>query len=78
MKIANQILSRNDNYDVFPISQIEGLPESYLKENIEIDTERETDILIISFNSTNPLEAKEVANAAAHACHENQTGTRNP
>lgn len=73
MKIANQILSRLDEYKNFPISQIEGLPESYLKENLEIDTERETDILIISFESTNPLEAKEAANAAAHALMQQDT-----
>ncbi len=73
MKITNQILSRLDEYKNFPISQIEGLPESYLKENLEIDTERETDILIISFESTNPLEAKEAANAAAHALMQQDT-----
>ncbi|MCK5052586.1 MAG: polysaccharide biosynthesis tyrosine autokinase [Candidatus Cloacimonetes bacterium] len=73
MKITNQILSRHEKYKTFPISQIEGLPESYLKENLEIDTERETDILIISFESTNPLEAKEVANAAAHALMQQDT-----
>jgi len=73
MKITNQILSRNEEYRSFPISQIEGLPESYLKDNLEIDTERETDILIINFESTNPLEAKEVANAAAHALMQQDT-----
>ncbi len=73
MKITNQILSRLDEYKNFPISQIEGLPESYLKGNLEIDTERETDILIINFESTNPLEAKEAANAAAHALMQQDT-----
>lgn len=73
MKIANQILSRNQNYKQFPISQLEGQPESYLTNNLEVDTERETDILIISFNSTNPLEAKEAANASAHALMQQDT-----
>ncbi|MDA3813605.1 MAG: polysaccharide biosynthesis tyrosine autokinase [Candidatus Cloacimonetes bacterium] len=73
MKIANQILSRHEEYKNFPISQIEGIPESYLKNNLEIDTERETDILIINFESTNPLEAKEAANAAAHALMQEDT-----
>lgn len=73
MKIANQILSRHEDYESFPISQIEGLPESYLKRNLEIDTERETDILIINFESTSPLEAKEAANAAAHALMQQDT-----
>lgn len=73
MKIANQILSRHEEYKNFPISQIEGIPESYLKNNLEVDTERETDILIINFESTNPLEAKEAANAAAHALMQEDT-----
>ena len=73
MTIANQILSRHKDYDSFPISQIDGLPEEYLKGNIEVDTERETDILIISFSSTYPLEAKEVANAAANALMQQDT-----
>lgn len=73
MKIANQILSRHEDYESFPISQIKGLPESYLKGNLGVDTERETDILIISFESTNPLEAKEVANAAANALMQQDT-----
>ncbi|MBT3755114.1 MAG: polysaccharide biosynthesis tyrosine autokinase [Candidatus Cloacimonetes bacterium] len=73
MTIANQILSRHKDYDSFPISQIDGLPEAYLKGNIEVDTERETDILIISFNSTYPLEAKEAANAAANALMQQDT-----
>lgn len=73
MKIANQILTRHEEYKSFPISQTEGLPESYLKRNLEIDTERETDILIINFESTSPLEAKEAANAAAHALMQQDT-----
>jgi len=73
MKITNQILSRNPEYKNFPVSQTEGQPESYLKSNLEVDTERETDILIISFNSTNPLEAKEAANAASQALMQQDT-----
>lgn len=73
MKITNQILSRHGEYNSFPISQLEGQPESYLKQNLGVDTERETDILIINFNSTSPLEAKEVANAAAHALMQQDT-----
>ncbi len=73
MKIANQILTRHKEYESFPISQTEGLPESYLKRNLEIDTERETDILIINFESTSSLEAKEAANAAAHALMQQDT-----
>jgi len=73
MRIANQILSKNKQYNTFPISQFEGFPETYLNKNLKIDTERETDILIINFESTNPLEAKEVANAAAYALMQQDT-----
>ena len=73
LKIANQILSGHEDYRSFPISQTEGIPESYFRNRLEIDTERETDILIISFESINPLEAKEAANAAAKALMQQDT-----
>ena len=73
MTIANQILLRNDGYKTFPISEAEILPEYYLKRNLSVDTERETDVLIINFESTNPLEAKEAANAASHALLQQDT-----
>ncbi len=73
LKIANQILSRHEEYKSFPISLMKDSPESYFRENLSIDTERETDIVIISFESTNPLEAKEAANAAAYALMQQDT-----
>ncbi|MCF7858270.1 MAG: polysaccharide biosynthesis tyrosine autokinase [Candidatus Cloacimonetes bacterium] len=73
MKITNQILSRQEGYKEFPIANSEEIPELYLKNRLGIDTERETDILIINFESTNPLEAKEVANAAASALMQQDT-----
>jgi len=73
LKIAHQILSRHEEYNSFPISAIKDSPENYFKENLGIDTERETDILIINFESTNPLEAKEAANAAAYALMQQDT-----
>ena len=73
LKIANQILSKLEGYKSFPISQTEGIPEIYFRSNLEIETERDTDILIISFESTNPLEAKEAANAAANALMQQDT-----
>lgn len=73
MEIAYQILKQNKNYENFPISQIEGSPVRYLQAGLSVDTERETDILIISFESTSSLEAKEVANAAAYALMQQDT-----
>ncbi|MDO9576508.1 MAG: polysaccharide biosynthesis tyrosine autokinase [Candidatus Cloacimonadales bacterium] len=73
MEIAHQILRQKNNYDQFPISQIEGSTVRYLQEGLSIDTERETDILIISFESTSSVEAKEAANAAAYALMQQDT-----
>jgi polysaccharide biosynthesis transport protein len=73
MEIAHQILMQNSKYDEFPISQIEDSVILYLQEGLSIDTERETDILIISFESTSNLEAKEVCNAAANALMQQDT-----
>jgi polysaccharide biosynthesis transport protein len=73
MEIADQILKKLVTYDQLPVSQLEGSHVGYLKENLAVDTERETDILIISFASTSPLEAKEAANAAAYALMQQDT-----
>jgi tyrosine-protein kinase Etk/Wzc len=73
MKIAFQILRKKPNFTSLPISKIESNQEGYLKDGLSIDTERETDILIINFESTSPLEAKEAANAAAHALIQQDT-----
>ncbi len=73
MKIAYQTLQKHPGFESFPISKIEGSPIFYLKQNMSIDTERETDILIINFESTSALEAKEAANAAAHALSQQDT-----
>ena len=73
MEIAHQILRQKSNYDQFPISQIEGSTVRYLQGGLSIDTERETDILIISFESISSAEAKEAANAAAYALMQQDT-----
>ncbi|MCD4796797.1 MAG: polysaccharide biosynthesis tyrosine autokinase [Candidatus Cloacimonetes bacterium] len=73
MKIAYRTLQKHPEFESFPISKIEGSPLIYLKEQMSVDTERETDILIINFESTSALEAKEAANAAAHALLQEDT-----
>ena len=73
MELAHHFLMQSTNYDTFPISQIEGSPVAYLQRGLSVDTEREADILIISFESTSSLEAKEAANAAASALMQQDT-----
>lgn len=73
MEIADQIMSKHPDYNQFPINTIEGSPVGYLKNNLSVSTERDTDILIISFQSTSPLEAREAANAAAQALIQQDT-----
>lgn len=67
---VNDLMKRDENYSLYPISQIEGSASGYLKENLEVETERETDVLIISYNSQSPQEAKAAANATAYALQE--------
>ena len=73
MEIADQILKKQSTYEQLPVSQLEGSHVGYLKKNLSVDTERETDILIISFDSTSPLEARDAANAAANALMQQDT-----
>lgn len=76
MKIAHEIMQNDDAYPAFPIN---GTPEEpvnpigYLKDRVTIDNERETDILAISYESTNPREAMAMANATAFALIQDDT-----
>ncbi|MFC1887811.1 GumC family protein [Candidatus Cloacimonadota bacterium] len=72
LEIAYNILSQNADFNEFPISESEnGL--DYLNKKLEVDTERETDILMISFESTDPREAKEAADALAYGLLQQDT-----
>ncbi len=74
IELMHQNLKRDKDYDTFPISQLEeGSPVEYIKKNLSVDTERETDIMIINFESTSSAEAKAMANAAAHALMQQDT-----
>ena len=71
LQAVNMLLKNEKNYDKFPISQLaNNAPAGYLKGHLEIETEREADILIINYNSTSPEEAKAAANATAYALQE--------
>lgn len=72
LNAAYQLLKSNSEYKKFPISTSDS-PLGYLANNMTIDTERETDILIISFESINPLECKEAANALAEGLMQSDT-----
>jgi tyrosine-protein kinase Etk/Wzc len=67
------------NDDAYPAFPINGTPEEpvnpigYLKDRVTIDNERETDILAISYESTNPREAMAMANATAYALIQDDT-----
>ena len=76
MSIAYQILQQHPNFESFPINIDKGPgfdPINYFKNIIDIDSQRETDILSISFESTNPKEAMALANAAANALMQQDT-----
>ncbi|MCF7792592.1 MAG: polysaccharide biosynthesis tyrosine autokinase [Candidatus Cloacimonetes bacterium] len=73
LQLTFQLLKRDNDFDSFPINQIEGSPAGYIRENLSVDTERETDIMIINFESTNSVEAKAIANAAARALMQQDT-----
>ncbi|MBN1327731.1 MAG: polysaccharide biosynthesis tyrosine autokinase [Candidatus Cloacimonetes bacterium] len=72
LKIAHQFLQKSSNYESLPISSM-GNPENYLRNNMSVVTERDTDILIINFQSISPEEAREVANALANALIQQDT-----
>ncbi len=72
MRRAYLILKVHPHYDNLPIKQSANSIE-YLKSNMSVDTERETDILIINYESINSIEAKESANALAYAFMQEDT-----
>ncbi|MBN2461000.1 MAG: polysaccharide biosynthesis tyrosine autokinase [Candidatus Cloacimonetes bacterium] len=72
LKIANQLLQRYPEYDQFPISRNSN-PVSYLKSRMAVGTERDTDIIIISFESVSPLETQAAANTIAQALIQQDT-----
>lgn len=72
LELAYNYLKNDVNYDSYPVSQSES-PLGYLALRMTVDTERETDILIISFESEDPQEAKQLANALAEGLMQQDT-----
>jgi tyrosine-protein kinase Etk/Wzc len=73
VKVAVNILKKNKNYRDFPISDPEVNPEKYIIGNIAVQNKRDTDVLEIGFESTNPFEAQAIVDAAAEALMEQNT-----
>jgi polysaccharide biosynthesis transport protein len=72
LDIAYNILSNKEDFEKLPIAN-SGNIYSYFRERLEIDTERETDILMISFESIDPNETKEVSDALAYGLMQQDT-----
>jgi len=72
LEIAYEILSTKKGFEDFPVNNA-GNQIGYLRGNLGVDTERETDILMINFESIDPLEAMEVANALAYGLIQQDT-----
>jgi len=66
LDIAHQLLKKVENYNDFPVSNTVS-PIGYIGRVMSVVSERDSDILTISVESTNPLEAKEIANSLAKA-----------
>jgi len=66
MQIAFNLIQSYEKARELPLLQSEN-PIEVLKAGIQIESKRETDILTISFESTNPIEASLACNSAAEA-----------
>ena len=63
---AWEIMKKNPEWEAYPISATEN-PIVHLGEDIKVEALRETDVLNLSYESTNPGEAMAAANAIADA-----------
>ncbi len=69
MESAIAKLKRQEDAENFPILSDEN-PIEALAKNIEVSAERETDIIDVSFKSTNPREAESAVNAVMNSYQE--------
>lgn len=72
LEISHNILKGKEVYEELPIAESEN-HYGYILSRMEVDTERETDILMISVESINPREAKEIADALAYGLMQQDT-----
>jgi capsular exopolysaccharide synthesis family protein len=70
--LAYQIMLKNKDADSFPITKSPN-PVSDLKNLFRIESKRETDILTISYDSTDPVETMVASNALAEALEQQNT-----
>jgi len=69
-----KLLQHLDDFKNFPVYDLdEQNAVSYIIQNLSIETERDTDLLFINAESAYPIEAKEIANAAARALQQQDT-----
>ena len=71
-EIVLKMLKANKNYKKFPISESEAPIHSLMK-GISVDSKRQTDILTLKYDSTNPEEAKVIVNSFAKAIVQKKT-----
>ncbi|HPV65007.1 MAG TPA: GNVR domain-containing protein, partial [Candidatus Cloacimonas sp.] len=71
MNLAWEIMKKYPDWDTFPASQAAD-PASTLG-RMKVESKRETDILTISFESTNPTEAMAAVNSIAEAIQQQNT-----
>jgi capsular exopolysaccharide synthesis family protein len=70
--LAYQIMLKNKDSDSFPVTKSPN-PVSALKSLFKIESKRDTDILTISYESTDPVETMVAANALAEALEQQNT-----
>ncbi len=71
-EIVLSMLKKHKDYKTFPISESKD-PIHALMGGIQVDSKRETDILTLKFDSTNPEEAQIIVNAFAKAIVQKKT-----
>ncbi|HOM78701.1 MAG TPA: Wzz/FepE/Etk N-terminal domain-containing protein, partial [Candidatus Cloacimonas acidaminovorans] len=71
MNLAWEIMKKYPDWDTFPASQAAD-PASTLG-RMKVESKRETDVLTISFESTNPTEAMAAVNSIAEAIQQQNT-----
>ncbi len=70
--LAYQIMLKNKDANSFPVTK-SASPVSTLKSLFRVDSKRDTDILTISYDSTDPVETMVAANALAEALEQQNT-----
>lgn len=70
--VAWQIMQKYKDADTFPIRNSAN-PTTRIKNSMKVESKRDTEILTISYASTNPIEAMAAANSIAEAIQQQNT-----